>query len=348
MINTLQSWRFLFALMIFMHHFAGDSFKVGGSCGVAFFMMLSGFVMAIGYSEKCIQTSFGYMDFYKKRLARLYPLHLLCLLVFIVIQLFALRKIEWFTLIPNLLLIQSWFPNMSYYFSGNAVSWCLSDMIFFYACFPLLIKGYTRCTKKVLSIALFALFSFYFGIVYCVPNDKVHAYLYISPIFRLLDFILGIMIFYLYTSLVKNKTNEKFQSFSYVSKTVIECLPIVLLLIFIFLFPIIPPKIYSASYYWLPMSLIILVFAMFNKSGGAISRFLSNRIIIILGEISFSFYMLHQLVIIFCNGTFKRFGVNMPWELRLCFEISITLIASFYVYHNYEKRCSSYLKNKFL
>lgn len=267
MINTLQSWRFLFALMIFLHHFAGDSFKVGGSCGVAFFMMLSGFVMAIGYSEKCMQTSFGYIDFVKKRIIRLYPLHLLCLLIFIVIKLCALKKIAWLSLIPNLLLIQSWFPNSSYYFSGNAVSWCLSDMIFFYLCFPLLIKGYTRCTKKMLSIVLLALFSFYFGIVYIIPDDKVHAYLYIFPLFRLLDFIIGILIFYLYTSFMKNKINEKLQSLSYVRKTFIECIFVILLLIFIFIFPLIPQEIYSASYYWLPMGLLILVFALFNKNG---------------------------------------------------------------------------------
>lgn len=345
MISSLQSWRFLFALMIFLHHSAG--FNVGGSCGVAFFMMLSGFVMAIGYGEKCVQTSFNYMDFMKKRLIRLYPLHLLCLLLFIVIQLLASNKIEWLALMPNFLLIQSWFPNSFYYFSGNAVSWCLADMIFFYVCFPFLIKGYSWCNKKVLSFVLFTLFTFYFGIVYVIPNEKAHAFLYIFPLFRLLDFIIGILIYYLYTFLVEGKIDEKLQSFSYVRKTLIECIPIILLLLFMFAFPLIPLKIYCASYYWMPMGFIILAFALFNKNGGGISHLLSNRKLIMLGDISFSFYMLHWLVIICCNKAFRILNIDMLWELRLCLELLISLIASFYIYY-YEKRCTSYLKSKFL
>ena len=44
MIETLQSLRFIFIMMIFMSHFAYRGigpFDAGGDCGVAFFFMLS-------------------------------------------------------------------------------------------------------------------------------------------------------------------------------------------------------------------------------------------------------------------------------------------------------------------
>lgn len=41
MISSLQSLRFILAIMIFLHHYPVDGtgwFKAGGSCGVSFFM----------------------------------------------------------------------------------------------------------------------------------------------------------------------------------------------------------------------------------------------------------------------------------------------------------------------
>ena len=43
MISLLQSLRFIFAIMIFLHHYPVDGtgwFKAGGSCGVLFFMAI--------------------------------------------------------------------------------------------------------------------------------------------------------------------------------------------------------------------------------------------------------------------------------------------------------------------
>lgn len=84
MIVSLQSWRFIFALMIFLHHFPVNGkglFEAGGSCGVSFFLILSGFAMAAGYGEKALSSSFSFGNYMKKRGARIYPLHFLCLLV---------------------------------------------------------------------------------------------------------------------------------------------------------------------------------------------------------------------------------------------------------------------------
>ena len=51
MISALQSLRFVFVMMIFMSHFSYGGlmpFDAGGDCGVAFFFLLSGFVLTLG------------------------------------------------------------------------------------------------------------------------------------------------------------------------------------------------------------------------------------------------------------------------------------------------------------
>lgn len=86
-------------------------------------------------------------DFWKARVVKLYPLHLLC---FAAIFLLGIRSFA-MTDLPkaalNLLLLQSWVPLSDYYMSYNAVSWFLSDELFFYLMFPfvlpVLLNSYT-------------------------------------------------------------------------------------------------------------------------------------------------------------------------------------------------------------
>lgn len=54
MIQALTSWRFIFALMIFMHHFTLDNQSLfpEGYLGVSFFFILSGFILSYGNGNK--------------------------------------------------------------------------------------------------------------------------------------------------------------------------------------------------------------------------------------------------------------------------------------------------------
>ena len=87
MINTLTSLRILFALMVFGAHcyvldpsFDTHFFKEG-FVGVSFFFILSGFIIAYNYEEKLLETTTTKRTFWVARIARIYPLHLLTLLI---------------------------------------------------------------------------------------------------------------------------------------------------------------------------------------------------------------------------------------------------------------------------
>lgn len=268
MIGSLQSLRFIFTIMIFLHHFPVEGkglFFAGGPCGVSFFMILSGFVMSVGYERKVLSSSFNYISYLKKRLFRLYPLHLLCLIVpFIVL---VSKSFTW-NFIPSLLLIQSWIPINDVYFGGNAVAWCLSDMLFFYICFPVLIRKMSVMTKYILFKIMGVIVLCYILFLIFFPENWIHPILYISPLFRLIDFVIGILLYKLYQYSEKCNVNGRIIQLSFMTKSIVELIVVLLLVVMLIICPLLPDQFIYASYWWFAMIPLIFSFAVFNKSGG--------------------------------------------------------------------------------
>ena len=116
MITSLQALRFIFALFILSEHFPIDAehphlIPGAGPMGVSFFLILSGFVMSIGYEDRAKAPTFNRKDFMIRRLIRLWPLHLLCLGVWIILAYGAWGSsaIHPLPLLGNALLFQ-WLP----------------------------------------------------------------------------------------------------------------------------------------------------------------------------------------------------------------------------------------------
>ena len=186
MIETLQALRFIFVLMIFMSHFTYKgicAFDAGGDCGVSFFFILSGFVLSLGYGSRIREGTFSYGRFMQRRLWKIYPLHLLCLLFFLV----ASRSDFDLTVLFNALLLQSWVPDPNYYFSCNSVSWFLSSLLFCYLVFPF---AYRRMSVWLTLVVFSACVLTYF----VVPEEKVNAILYVYPLVRFVDFYIGMLL----------------------------------------------------------------------------------------------------------------------------------------------------------
>lgn len=279
MIKSLQSWRFIFALMIFLHHFPVNGkglFEAGGSCGVSFFLILSGFVMSAGYAEKVGRKGFSYGNYLKKRLTRIYPLHLLCLLVAAAILVtagtFGIKNGAIFCI--NAALMQSWIPLKSIYFSFNAVSWCLSDLLFFYMVFPPLSRFFNRSGNKKTAAMTGAALILYFVVLAAIPENLSHPLLYISPVFRLLDFAIGMLLYNLYKSLLDSGSRiiNSLRQLPVSVKSVAELIPVAVLALCILLFPAVPEKLTCASYWWAPSCLIILTYAVNSQIGGVSLR----------------------------------------------------------------------------
>jgi len=275
MYRSLSSLRFLFALMIFMHHFAiggVGAFPAGGPCGVSFFMVLSGFALCCGYADKVSRGEFSWKTFMLKRLVKIYPLHLLCLAAAVL-----LRVEAWMggadvssdlKILPfNALLLQSWIPVKSVYFSFNALSWCLSDFLFFYAVFPFVVR--LRCSLKSRSrIALWLLAAgLYTVLVAFLPESLSHAVLYIYPITRLLDFCLGVEAFFIVRAALQRCTSSQIR-LSKGELTALELASVLLLTASICAYPLLPESIRLTALFFAPSVLLIITFSFSEYYGG--------------------------------------------------------------------------------
>lgn len=215
MIQSLQSLRIVFALFIFLHHYPlGDSvvFRAGGSAGVSFFLLLSGFVMSAGYDSKFLSPDFNFKTYILKRIIRLWPLHLLALTFAIALyysdNTFSVVQIPIF--IIDALMLQAWVPTGTVFFSGNAVSWCLSVLIFCYAIMPFVYRRISNTSERTLiRITLLLMCAYAVVALGVIPAYLAKPLLYISPIFRFFDFYLGIVAYRIYCNIVRGEVTAR-------------------------------------------------------------------------------------------------------------------------------------------
>ena len=273
--DVFQSLRFVFVMMIFMSHFAYrdvNPFDAGGDCGVAFFFLLSGFVMSMGYGRSITDGSFRFGHYIRRRIQKIYPLHLFCLILFIL-----LFRPELDSKLPlNVLLLQAWIPDSAYYFSYNGVAWFLSCLLFCYLLFPFLYRKSSPC--MLLLVLAYCLIAYIL-----VPYNKINAILYVSPLIRFVDFFLGIILYKQYCT-YSNKFTPPIWA---------EPLIVVLLILALFSYPYTDEKIRNAPLYWMVLLPLIFVFA---NQKGPISRLLQHNSLRWLGSISMTIFLLHPIV----------------------------------------------------
>lgn len=273
-----------------------------GASGVAFFFVLSGFILTYNYRSTFTKLSIPTAKkFYAARLARIGPVHLLTFLLFLPLayhQILA-EPLRWFLrAVVNITLTQSFVPIETYFFSYNAVSWSLSDELFFYAVFPLALWGLHAAgwdrLKPAVSVAT-SLWLFASVCVFLGQNYPKAIWLwYINPTFRLVDFLIGIALCHVFLEL--RKTSIANLNWKWATLLELGSLaPIAILLAFSSDLPLLLRR----GVYYIPgFAALILVFA-FQR--GLLSRILSVKLFRYLGEASFSLYMFHATIIIIVN-----------------------------------------------
>lgn len=349
MIKPLTSLRMFFALFVFLSHLAFlkndthyanifNSIFDEGFLGVSFFFILSGFILSYNYKEKFFRGNFSKKEFYISRLARVYPVHLATTAIVLLLT-FSQSGQGWEYLIQHIFLIQSFFLEENIHFSLNSPSWSISDELFFYLLFPFAFL----ISEKIRSY----IFIFYLiGILVLnmqLDKNQNHYWLYISPWVRFSDFLLGIILFDLYEKIKVNYSKVKIPTFVFESGAIL-----LFVLFFVFHSKIDISYRYSI-YYWLPMATIILVFALSHvvNEKSIITKFLSNKYMVLAGEISFCFYLLHVLEIQVLNYIKKMFLFDIDLMLFSLIIFIVTLIASFIMYKYIEKPLNRKMK-KFL
>lgn len=341
MIDSLTSLRFIFAMMVFGAHcyvidsFFDTHFFKEGFVGVSFFFVLSGFIIAYNYQKKLVEKKIAKRTFWVARIARIYPLHWLTLFIAIALGNYTLESgaTDWFKhFFTSLTLTNAYIPQDSYFFSFNSPSWSLCCEQLFYICFPFLVL-LTKNYKKLLCIFLVCAVSSILG-MYFTPLESIKGYWYVNPITRLPDFMAGMLLFQLYEYL-KNKDITSRQG------SIIELASVALFLGF-YLYAAEIPKVYRYScYYWLPVAFVLISFSL---QKGIVSRLLCNRFLVIGGEISYSFYLIHLLVLLPYAEWQKTSDYPISWYISIPVLFCVTILLSLLSYYYFEKPMNKFVK----
>lgn len=287
---SLSFLRIVFIFLIFLEHYPITPLRVGGKA-VCFFFVLSGFVLSYGYGNKLSIESITYKNFLVPRLVKLYPLHWLLLPVGIWIGRDFFEQTCYY-LPANLLLLQSWIPTPDSYFSGNGISWFLSTTLFLYLIFPYLWKFSSRLTIKWNLFIYVILIIVRCTLEFVISGDAKIDWLYINPATRWMDFTVGIITFLMYKRLQENfSTNKLFwQIFAFLS-----------VMLTFGTFYVTHNIKYPLALFWIAYSCLICGSVMVESVWGENFQQRHSKLTHVineLGNISFSSYLLHQIVIL--------------------------------------------------
>lgn len=258
-----------------------------GASGVSFFFILSGFVMMWAF-----RPDDRPLRFWRRRVARIYPVHVITALAAILLAL-ALKSED----VPkpgpaltNLLLIHAWWPDYAHNQSMDKVSWSLGCEAFFYLVFPFVGPLAHRLSARAATIMAGGSAVIAMAIPIAAHAENVHWPVHILPIARVFEFTLGIALARL---VVLGRWRGPGMEVS-----------LAVTLIGYFTAPALP---YDYSYIvptLIGFALLIPAAATADLRGAA--SVWRNPAMIRLGELSFSFYMVHLLVMHAVRALFPK------------------------------------------
>jgi peptidoglycan/LPS O-acetylase OafA/YrhL len=207
-LNPLTSVRFFAAFYVILYHFAARpaaehggpaavcNFLANGWMGVAFFFLLSGFILTYSYSGQ-IGSHGDRRRFWEARFARMYPVYLLSLIANWPFR----GSMTPGTMAAALVALQAWNPWKPYLAQAwNFPAWTLSVEAFFYLCFPVALPLCARLSRRWRSALAVALFAIIIGCDTPIRLEEQtpawHAMLgwLPIPVVRLPEFLLGILL----------------------------------------------------------------------------------------------------------------------------------------------------------
>lgn len=310
-INSLQSLRFIAILMIFYTHIISDNI-IYATCGISFFVILSGFVYGYKDNEKDIKVIPETKKLLKKRVLQFYPLHIITLIMSISLE----SQIPPLSVVmQNLLLLQCYFTTN--YFCFNGTSWflslCMTLTIFTYP-----FKKAIRKIKENSNLILLFLVFVIVNLIYCYQIYKMNVdlqyWLYICPIVGILEYVCGMI--------VGNLMYRNNFKISKIMATILEIISIWIIII-ILLIQDIPEYIYRNFIWVIPMSLTIAIFSM---EKGYISKIFNIKWLVNLGNLSFAIFMTHQIILRYIDKYSLMENIALPEKFLI--ELIICIIVA--------------------
>lgn len=362
-LDNLTALRFVAALSVFLHHLKAFGLNLSESVWnvnlgftVSFFFVLSGFVLSYSYEGR-IGTPGDAGRFIVVRFLRLWPLHMVCgALALVLVGIPPDTTLAQVSLFVTLL--HAWVPSNDTAFFLNPVSWSISVEFFFYVTFALLLAQGARLRLAVMAgwvLAVVALVLFVSWAPAAFPFSREtganglpvgvasRSFFHLFPPVRIVEFFAGMATYSLYARV---RIPERF-----VAAAQLACVVLVLLYL--------PqhmqirdflrdhgPSVLAQNYPRNgPFPLFALLVFVFAHQHGLVTKALSTSVLVLLGNVSFAFYMIHQIVI----TVLARQGVPAAWgataAAALAFVLSIA--AAWVLYRAVELPALAWAKRTF-
>jgi peptidoglycan/LPS O-acetylase OafA/YrhL len=316
---SLTGMRFCAAFLVFLCHssvqgFFADTglqgtlqtlFVRAGWAGVQFFFILSGFVLTWSSRPGDTVTAF-----WRRRAVKLVPNNVVTCVLALVLILAAGQALTAQAAIPNFFMVQSWVPNFTVFNGLNPPSWSLCCEALFYALFPLLVRLVNRIPPRLLWWAAGGLLAFILIMPLVATVLPAHPLLgitpptsfprfwlvYAFPVTRVADFTIGIV---LARIVITGKWIR------------IGLLPATLIAVACYALTVVAPVLYS-TVATMTVGLALLIGAGATADITGLPSPLRGRRMLWLGEISFAFYMVHMLVLIYGHLAIGNGAYSVP------------------------------------
>ncbi len=288
-LKPLTSLRFWAALWVVLFHFRtyadgwgwASSLLGKGYLGVDFFFVLSGFVLAHVYGREFSAGTYRHSRFLVKRVARIYPMHIVMLAFFVALALAApflglvldSASRNDFSQIPaQIFLVHAWIGTGETF---NFPSWSISAEFFAYLTFPIVMLLANR-PRLMASLGLAAVFGWYFGAI--LVTGKPSTWLNDWQIMRIMpEFLLG-------AGLRQLMAVQRIPVLDHRHATTAMAALVIALALFD-----VPDWLMIAA-------LIALLAAAAERARSNISGILETKFSLHLGEVSYALYMVHIAV----------------------------------------------------
>ena len=333
-IPTIDGLRALAVLSVMLFHLDA-SLLPGGFTGVDIFFVISGYVVARSLVNHSHSQFYSYIvAFYRRRVVRIFPALLFCLIVTTAIVVLFIPQ-AWLSKSisdTGLAAFLGWSnialaSNSDTYFSPSVEfnpfvhTWSLGVEEQFYVIFPVLFYFYLK-GKTRLALAGLAIISFALSVNYSQTDTNSAYYLLTS---RFWELAAGAI-------LCQWHASQRFREGGHsLAAAVIGLTCIVLGFIFA------SKSAFPFPWALLPVAGTVIVIHYFvcTTQHGALSRVFSLPVIRYIGKISYSLYLWHWPVY-----TFFRWSVGLQTPLEWLLAVAITFVMAMFSYHIIEQRLS--------
>ncbi len=320
----IQGLRAVAVFLVFIFHLM-PTILSGGFVGVDVFFVISGFLVGGIILHKKEQKTFSFVSFYISRIKRIVPVFILLLILVAVIgswvylssDISFLRKILFHSAIFN---SNNYFASLDSYFGAKSLenallhTWTLSIEMQFYLLLPFIIF-FVR-PKYLLHVLLtFTFLSIFYSVSYLKGG-------YFSLFARMSEFMVGVVF-----ALKQESWRDKISLYQN-SISIIAVCGIVLSACFFDENTVFPGI-------WVLVPVFGTALLLITQQSW-VNRFISNKVFVFIGELSYSIYLWHWSIMAFVRYYNNEMSLGI-WQM-----IGITLLTLLLSYLSY-----TFVENKY-